>query len=169
MAHPRTPTALRIVQGGGKLRSKFKERAKREPHGQLGLPPPPAHLNEEQRSIWERIDAAAPPTLLETNDAELLEGYVLLIQSRNQAARMFNQTGAMVLIKSDASKGAFIVNPYLKEIRRLTETLRLLQGELGFSPAARTRIAVEPEGEDAPPGALPGAPYRRGKSLTFGC
>jgi len=152
MPHPRTPTALRIVQGGGKLRSKFKERARREPHGQLGLPPAPEHLNPEQRSIWQRIESTAPPGVLQLADADLVEGYAVLIQARNQAARMFNATGAMVLVKSDRrelNREGFIVNPYLKEYRRLTELLRLLQGELGFSPASRTRIAVEPlEGAD---------------------
>ena|SRR6185369_9192083 len=150
MAHPPTPTALRLVQQGGKLRSRHSSKAKREPVPVVGLTDPPTHLNAEQLAIWQRLSADSPDGLLTKVDADLFEGYCVMLQARNQAARHFNATGAAVLIKSDASHGAYVVNPYLKEYRRLTELLRTLQGELGYSPASRTRIAITPQGSTDP-------------------
>jgi P27 family predicted phage terminase small subunit len=138
------------VQQGGKLRTRHADRAKTEPRGLVGLREAPAHLNDEQREIWARLAECSPIGLLERTDSDIFEGYCVLLQARNQAARAFNKTDAAILIKSTPSRGAFISNPYLKEYRRLTELLRLLQGELGYTPAARTRIAVTPREDDDP-------------------
>jgi P27 family predicted phage terminase small subunit len=152
MGRPAKPTALRLVENGGKMRGRYVERAKREPKGRPGLPPPPAHLNAEQRAIWERLLADSADGLLEHADADLFEGYCVLLAMRNQAARDINtKTNAQILMRSTERHGAHIVNPYLKEYRRLTELLRTLQNDLGYSPVARTRIAVKAATEGADP------------------
>src|SRR5262245_38514573 len=135
MGRPAKPTALRLVENGGKMRGRYVARAKREPKGTPGLPPPPAHLNAEQRAIWERLSADSPDGLLERADADVFEGYCVLLQMRNQAARALNTTtNNQILMRSTERHGAHIVNPYLKEYRRLTELMRHLQSDLGYSP-----------------------------------
>jgi len=152
MSNPAKPTALRLVEQGGKMRGRYVARARREPKGRPGLPPPPAHLNAEQRAIWERLAADSADGLLEHADADLFEGYVVLLQMRNQAARAINTTtNNQILMRSAERNHAHIVNPYLKEYRRLTELLRMLQADLGYSPVARTRIAVRAKGEEDDP------------------
>ena len=145
------PTPLRLVEQGGKMRGRYVARAKREPKGKLGLPPPPVHLNAEQKAIWARLVADSPDGLLERADADLFEGYVVLLQMRNQACRALNTTtNNQILMRSTEHNRAHIVNPYLKEYRRLTELLRPIQNDLGYSPVARTRIAVTPPDETDP-------------------
>ena len=146
MSHP-VPTALRLVKQGGKLRAKHAIKAAREPCPALGLPVAPAYFNAEQKRIRARLVKDSPDGLLTRVDGDLVDGYVMLVQARNQAARMFNESGAAVLCPS-AANGTLVVNPYLKEYRRLTELLRVLQADLGYSPAARTRITVAPLGEE---------------------
>jgi P27 family predicted phage terminase small subunit len=151
MGSPIKPTALRLIESGGKMRGRFVDRAKREPKGIPGLPPPPPHMNAEQRAIWERLVADSPDGLLERADADVFEGYVVLLQMRNQAVRALNETtNNQILMRSTERNKAHIVNPFLKEYRRLTELMRQLQNDLGYSPAARTRIAINRPGEADP-------------------
>jgi P27 family predicted phage terminase small subunit len=137
------PTALRLIESGGKMRGRFKERAKREPKGIPGLPPPPSHLNAAQKAIWKRLAEDSPVGLLEHADADVFEGYVVLLHMRNQATVALNETtNNQIMTPSSEEHRADIVNPYLKEYRRLTLLMRQLQNDLGYSPAARTRIAI---------------------------
>jgi len=103
MPRPPTPTALRLVQQGGKLRARHANRAATEPHPELGLCEPPEHLNSEQRAIWVRLTGDSPAGLLTKVDGDVFEGYCVLVQARNQAVRKFNESGAEVL--SSATPG----------------------------------------------------------------
>ena len=148
---PPKPTALRIVEGGGKMRGRFAARAKREPKPTTGLPDPPAAFNAEQLAIWRRLEADSPDGLLTRVDHDLFENYCVALAVRDHALEKFNATGGQILVKSMDGHSGFIVNPYLKEFRRICEIIKPLQQELGFTPASRTRIAVQrPEGEEDP-------------------
>jgi P27 family predicted phage terminase small subunit len=144
---PPKPTALRLVAQGGKLRARYRNRIDTEPVAAPGLGPPPEHLSDEQRALWARVEATAPPGLLTQLDADLVDGYVVLLASRNHAVRMFNRSGGSVLVRQASQRQALVTNPYLREIRRLTEQLLALQSQLGYSPVSRTRIAIKPKGD----------------------
>src|SRR5262245_2896317 len=126
---PPTPTALRLVQQGGKLRARHANKAKREPVPELGVGDPPGHLTDEQVSIWCRLRDDSPVGLLTKCDRDLFEGYCVILAARNVAARKANAGG---------SGSVRALSTYV----RLTDQLRHLQAQLGYSPAARTRVAV---------------------------
>ena len=140
MSRPPTPTALRLVNNGKLLRREHRERAAREPQGTPGLREPASYLNAEQLAIWRRIEADSPPGLLQRTDSDLVESYVMLLSARNAAARGFNDS-AQIMIPSVGRRGTVVLNPFLKQLRNLTSDLRLLQGDLGFTPLARGRVA----------------------------
>jgi P27 family predicted phage terminase small subunit len=138
---PPKPTALRLVEQGGKLRGRFAKRARTEPVAKLGLPPPPEHLTAQQVELWKRIEATAPPGLFTEVDGDLVDGYVQLLSMRTRLARM------LAVVADDA----LMQNPLLRELRAINAELVQMQGQLGYSPAARTRIAVQPSGKKDDP------------------
>jgi phage terminase small subunit len=76
---------------------------------------------------------------------------VVLLAARNQTVRLFNREGATVLVRAKSRRESLALNPYVREIRRFTEQLLALQTQLGYSPVARTRIAVKPSADDRDP------------------
>lgn len=139
------PTALRLVAQGGKLRARHAKKARTEPVAELGLGDPPADFTPEQLDLWQRIARDAPPGLLTRVDADLIASYVMILAARNEASRMFNRTNGSILVRGQGGGSAWITNPLLKELRRLTLELLQMQSQLGYSPASRTRIAVQLE------------------------
>lgn len=93
--------------------------------------------------MWQAIKAYAPPGLLKSCDRNCFEGYVVLVHARAVAIQRWNETNFSILVRGgDDRHHRNIVNPYLKEVRRLTEQCRILEGEFGFTPAARSRISL---------------------------
>ena len=110
------------------------------PTGQLG--DAPGFFTDQQRALWDQCRDAAPAGLLTICDRSLFEGFILLLYAREKLAMAWNAVGAEPLVKSKdkESKGRLVVAPQLREIRRLTEQLRLIESEMGFTPASRSRI-----------------------------
>jgi P27 family predicted phage terminase small subunit len=143
------PTALRIVESGGKMRTRYKDKARTEPVAKPGLPAAPEDFTAEQLSIWQRIEASAPPGLLTEVDGDLIVSYVVSLAARNECVRLFNKTkGAILVHGRDRGAPAWVTNPLLRELRRLNTDLLQMQCQLGYSPASRTRIAVQLKGDD---------------------
>jgi P27 family predicted phage terminase small subunit len=84
--------------------------------------------------------------MLARTDRDLVEGFAVLVAARQNALDAFNRTGNVILTKD--SNGRPTGNPYLREYRRLTEQLRVLMGELGFTPATRSRVALMSNEDD---------------------
>jgi P27 family predicted phage terminase small subunit len=147
---PPKPTALRLIAQGGKLRGRYKERAKREPVARLGLPPPAAHLTPAQLALRQRIEASAPPGLFTELDGDLVDTYVITLAARNECARQFNEEGGQPVIPGGKGGNSpeRISNPLLRDLRKLNLELLQMQAQLGYSPVSRTRIAVQTNGSD---------------------
>jgi P27 family predicted phage terminase small subunit len=151
MAADLRPAALRLVAQGASC-ARHSKKARTEPVAKLGLGDPPATLTPEQVVLWQRIERDAPAGLLTRVDADLIASYVMLLDARNATARLFNQTNGAILVRgTGGSSPAWVENPLLKELRRLTTELLMMQTQLGYSPASRTRIAVQVEGHAADP------------------
>jgi P27 family predicted phage terminase small subunit len=137
------------VQGGGTLRRRDVERAKRAPRPGLGVGEPPELLTDEQREIWKRVVANAAPGLLAACDRDVVVSYCVAISMRDAAARGFVESGGAVLV-SGRDKRDEISNPHVREFRRSAMLVRVLATELGFSPASRSRVSVvpPPDGDD---------------------
>jgi P27 family predicted phage terminase small subunit len=133
------------------LRARFAKRAQTEPVAKLGLPPPPAHLTPEQVELWRRIEATAPPGLLTEVDGDLVDGYVQLLSMRTRLARLLSAVpddDLMQRVRGHAGcEPPRSPNPLMRELRALNAELLQMQLQLGYSPASRTRIAVQMPGK----------------------
>ena len=136
------PTQLKLISGT--LRPDRQPVREPLPVGQLG--DAPEYFTGAQRDVWVELRDGAPPGLLTNLDRGIFEGYVLLRAARDSCAKTWCAGGANPVIRSK-DHGRIMPNPYLKEIRRLTEQMRLLENEMGFTPAARGRIDL---GEQPP-------------------
>lgn len=145
MGRARKPTHLRLVEND-KSRRGFK-RQRNEPKPKGILQDPPAWLTEEQKDVWASVLERAPAGLLTRLDSEMLEGWVIAYCLRRSAVEKL-QAGPM-LVKTP--NGTVIQSPYVGMINRQTVIMKALAAEMGFSPAARTRISLVDggEGEDA--------------------
>jgi len=136
-----TPVAVQLVHSGGKLRAYAKRRAEHEAQVLDALGDPPPDFTEAQRAAWVQISKLAPVNLLTSADRELFAGFVVTAALRAETLQLFNRMGGHVLVR-DKVHDQLVLNPLMREYRRMTEQLRALGSELGFSPAARTRMAA---------------------------
>jgi len=142
------PGVLHLVDGSARhLGAEARARLGRTPQTCAPMGGPPARFTDEQRAIWNRLIEEAPDGLLTAIDFDLLVNYVIAVAARDKALALFNETGCQVLVRGGDGKST-VTNPLMRELRRLTEGMRMMQGELGFTPAARSRVATLPEGED---------------------
>ena len=134
MANPRKPSALKIIQGTYR-----PERApKSEPKPKVGLGKPPPVFNHRQRVLWRSIASDCPVGLLTRADRRTFARYVVGVDKWLMAVKEWNASGNALLV--DLENGGKTEHPLLKVIRRDMDPLRALENEMGFTPAARTRI-----------------------------
>lgn len=143
MPRQRKPTHLRLVEGDKSRRGLKAQRNEPVPEGDLW--DPPAHLNEDQAAAWRSVISRAPVGLLKRLDSEMLEGWVVAYCLRKSAVEKFEAGGKQMLIKTP--NGAVQQSPYIGIINRQSVIMKALAAEMGFSPAARTRVSVEEGGE----------------------
>ncbi|SCK49348.1 phage terminase, small subunit, putative, P27 family [Variovorax sp. HW608] len=133
-------TALALVDSGGKLSTAARRRAKHEAQVLDALGDPPEDFTDAQRAAWVAIAKLAPVGLLTSADREVFAGFVVTAVLRAQTLQLFNRSGGHVLVR-DNNHNQLVLNPLMREYRRMTEQLRALSSELGFSPASRARLA----------------------------
>ncbi|MDL9998257.1 phage terminase small subunit P27 family [Variovorax sp. J22P240] len=145
---PPKSTALHLVDSGGKLGTNARRRAQHEAQVLDALGDPPEDFSEAQRQAWMAIARLAPVGLLTSADREIFAGFAVTAALRAQVLQLFNRSGGHVLVR-DAAHNALVLNPLMREYRRMTEQLRTLGSELGFSPTARAHLASVLANEDA--------------------
>jgi P27 family predicted phage terminase small subunit len=150
MGRPRKPTALRLVESGGKLAARHRIRAEREPHPAPGIGIAPRYFTEGQRAIWKRVAAAAPPGMFTGMDRDLVEGFCVLAAAREDAAALYNATRCQLMLHSP-DEDRLVLNPLLREYKRLSAQLAELGRDMGMSPISRTRISLPPPEKPADP------------------
>jgi P27 family predicted phage terminase small subunit len=133
------PTHLKLLEGNPGQR-RLNEN---EPKPAGDLREPPEWFNDEQRRSWSYAIAHAPAGLLKRLDRGILVVWVTAECLHAAAAQKVTAFG--MLAKSYAT-GAPIPNPYLTIAAKQAQTMIKAAAELGFTPASRSRISVEPEG-----------------------
>ena len=144
-------TVLRLIESGGKMRGRFKARAAQEPRPESPIGEPPLYLDGDQLEVWFRLVEAAPAGLLTGLDRDVFEGFVVLAAARVKLCRQYSGDAGEILTKAPDDEKRYILIAWLREYKRLTESLRVLAHDLGFSPAARTRVAVTAPAKVADP------------------
>jgi len=148
MSEPRKSAELRSIEGGGKVRGRFKDQEATTPKaGPMGKAP--GYLNGDQRLIWYELRDIIAAGVLQTSDAAAFEQLVILKASERQVLIEWNTLGAPVL---DPAKGKARpqYNPTYCALRQLRKDLAPLLDAFGLNPVARPRVKV-PKAADSNP------------------
>lgn len=149
------PTYLKLVSGNPGKRP--VNVAEPKPTGDLAAAP--EWFTDDQREGWAYAIAHAPPGMLRLLDRSILAIWVVAESYHRQAAQAVSKFGIMT--KSPV-KAEPMQNPYLAVVNRQALIMVRAAGELGFTPVARSRIALGSEPPAADDDENPFAPYKRG-------
>jgi P27 family predicted phage terminase small subunit len=138
-----TPSRLKALRGNPGKRALPKNEPK--PAGELNAPPD--WLTPNQQSGWTYALDNAPRGLLKALDRSVLVAWVIAEDLHRRAAEELERSGAL-LVKAP-NTGLPIQSPYLPIINKQAQIMIKAAEQLGFSPAARPRLA---EGFKALPG-----------------
>jgi P27 family predicted phage terminase small subunit len=130
------PTHLKIIAGNPGRRPLPQDEP--EPDGDLFEAP--EHLSSRQKQIWAKCIHDAPAGLLKKLDTNVLERFVAAKAIWEDANTRVAEMGTIV--NNPAAKGQFMRNPFLNVMSDAAKLMRQASDELGFSPAARTRVKV---------------------------
>jgi P27 family predicted phage terminase small subunit len=113
------------------------------------LPQCPTWLDDEAKVEWDRVvPELAASGVIGALDMMALATYCQTFATWKQCELQVRREGILV----DAQMGGQKVHPLAKHARDLIGELRRLAAELGFTPAARSRLRVPPkastEGDD---------------------
>jgi P27 family predicted phage terminase small subunit len=114
-----------------------------EPDGDLFDPPASFSRSKPERAarlcqIWREAIGNAPAGLLRNLDGSVLERYCRSWLTYLEADEKVEEAGAVIKIKG----GQFQKNPFLSIRDQQNSILDRLCDQMGFSPAARTRVKV---------------------------
>lgn len=116
----------------------------------------PDWVHPEGRALWERlVPHLAFAGMLRPPDAQPLTRYCDAWARWTEAARFINANGEFFAIKDKAGRVVGFQNfPQTHQYHRYHKMLVQLERELGLTPAARARLAVERSASDLPPGGV---------------
>ena len=137
------PTALKVIGGNpGKRPIRGTE-----PTPPASLPTCPAHLSAPAKAEWKRLAKSLHKIgILTQVDRAALAAYCQAYGRWVEAERRLAETP--VLLKTPA--GYVQASPWLTIANKQLELMAKFMGELGLTPSARTRLAV-----DVPTGPKP--------------
>lgn len=131
------PTQLKLVENARDRRAKAVIDGEPVPSGLLH--DAPDWLSESEKNIWDYAIAHSPAGLLKMVDSEMLASWCIATNTLREALSKLRASS--LLIKG--SKGTPVISPYHRIVTQQIVLLKALAAELGFSPAARTGIAIE--------------------------
>lgn len=136
---PRKPTHLKLLEGTFR-----KDRApKREPKAPRGRPSPPAYLGRVAKATWRRvIRDLESMRILSAVDRDIIAAYCQAVQRYQEFERAITEHGITFVTE----KGYVAQRPEVAMAHKQAQLVKQLAGELGLTPAARSRIDV-PEKE----------------------
>jgi P27 family predicted phage terminase small subunit len=113
----------------------------REPKPTTPLCTPPDYMSDGAREAWNYAVANSPPGLLSALDGAVLERWANCCGMYRQALAKINQAGVNgMLIKTPS--GILRRSPLMDVIRDLALEMKGYEAEMGFTPAARSRISL---------------------------
>jgi P27 family predicted phage terminase small subunit len=116
-----------------------------EPEAEGDLPPePPDWMSEGQRAGWRHAVEHAPRGILKAIDRGMLAVWVEAEDRHRTAAVMQARLdqGAKLPLLTKTKDGTAVPSPYLGIMNRAAAIMIKAASELGFSPAARPRLAA---------------------------
>ena len=134
-----TPTTLKLLRGNPGRRPINDK----EPQPEQGIPTRPGWLTTEAKAEWNRITAELESLgVLTIVDRGALAAYCQAWGDLVEARKLVNELGANKLVIGN--NGTVYPHPYLKMAADAEKRFVSLAQEFGLTPAARTRVRVEP-------------------------
>ena len=140
------PTALHRLEGTFRPDRHARGR-KGEPQPQGDLEEAPAWLSDGARECWEYAIANSPKGLLKKLDRDLVAAWAVAADQLRAAATTLalfdSEPGRLPLVA--LTPAGLRLSLYFKAVHQAIATMIAVSDRLGLSPAARTRVSVEPE------------------------
>lgn len=136
------PTALKVLEGNPGKRPLNGQ----EPHAPVRVPSCPAVLGSEARKEYRRAAKLLVQMGVVTEaDRAALAAYAMAYGRWVEAERNVAENGMI----QKTSNGNLIQNPYLSVANRALEQMVKIAAEFGMTPAARSKLHVEPHEEES--------------------
>jgi P27 family predicted phage terminase small subunit len=147
------PTALKLVEGNPGKRPINS----REPKPTLSVPTCPAHLSPTAKAEWKRL-ARQLHTLgiISQLDRAALAAYCQAYGRWAEAEKRLKETPTLIKLPS----GYIQPSPWLAIANKQLELMHKYMGELGLSPASRSRVSAMP--------SLAPKPWEFGMNSNYG-
>lgn len=130
------PTYLRVLDGNAGRRPTNGDEP--QPVGALEECPPPEELSDEQKAVWRKAIANAPPGLLRKLDWGVFEQWVVHHANFLDASRRVAKSGQLI------KKGeGWDWNPYMSIMNKQSALALKCAAELGFTPSSRSRVKID--------------------------
>ena len=147
---PPKPTLLHKIEGTARPHRHDVRRAEPEVEGDLAHKPAPDWLTDAQRQLWSDFLLDAPRDVLKRIDWAVFANYIEVVDRHARLIRAQQKldqgTEMPFLVKA---KHGPMLSPYLRAINHCVLLMIRMQGEMGFTPAARARLVTgSPESED---------------------
>lgn len=113
-----------------------------KPKGILGEPPD--YMSEIAKEAWTYAVENAPTGLLSSLDAAVLERWSNCAGLYREALAKINRVGVAGMIIKTPS-GILRRSPLMDVIRDLALEMKGYETEMGFTPASRSKVSVQPE------------------------
>jgi len=146
------PAALKELHGNTQkvANAEFQKQIARQAKGN-GTPRVPPHLRPYEQRLWRDVVASLPVALLTRADEGVLERYVIAWARLHETQRQIGIEGLTI----EGPNGT-VRNPLLVVQKQATEEMHKAGCEIGLTPVARARLAVDPEASDDPMAQLLG-------------
>ena len=136
-----TPTHLRVVRGVRTDRIN-----KSEPQPKQREPRCPTWLSREAKAVWKRTaEQLRIMGLLFEADQDVLVAYVTAVVNFQRATKIVDTEGVLI----EGRRDGVVTNPAVRVQRDAAQQIRMLAGELGLTPASRTRLKAEETSDDS--------------------
>lgn len=112
---------------------------------------PPSGLTKDARDAWQIAIAFTPKGLLTPTDAPILERWCRNYALYRKYQKRLESSITDLILVTETSTGAKkeYINPLFTVLDQIEKRLVMLEKELGFTPASRTRVRVQvPEEEE---------------------
>ncbi len=121
-----------------------------EPKPTTALCDPPEYMSDVAKEAWRYAVANSPPGLLSALDGAVLERWANCCGMYREALSKINNAGVNgMLIKTPS--GILRRSPLMDVIRDLADEMKGYEVEMGFTPAARSRISAPDKARPADP------------------
>lgn len=135
-----TPSAIHLIRngGGGKTLGRRPVPESVECAGPL-TEEPPDWMSDSQRAAWNATVKVAPPGLLKDLDRTIFTTWIVAQDLHAHAAVMLELFG----MTQTSEKGYETPSPYIGILDKMSSIMIRCCGEMGFTPASRTKVTVE--------------------------